>query len=140
MKIFCIFVLLKQNNNIRKFQILSNMAKPSTKKFVKIFNTISSIEEECFSEYAKTQAEIKSLRYKLIEEFFEQIGDKKFLNMAATVHSQIMVNVHNDMITFTTEPRDGNYLRFDVDEIGTTLWAVNEYTKFATVLETFSWE
>lgn len=116
------------------------MAKPNIKKFINIFNKINSIEEECFSEYAKTQAEIKSLRYKLIEEFFEQIGDKKFLNMAATVHSQIMVNAHNDMIAFTTEPRDGNYLRFDVDDTGTALWAVNEDTKFATVLETISWE
>lgn len=116
------------------------MEKPNIKKFIKIYNTINSIEEECFSEYTKTQVGIKDLRYKLIEEFFEQIGDKKFLNRAATVHSQIIVNDHNDILTFTTEPKDGNYLRFDVDDTGTTLWAVNEDTKFATVLETISWE
>lgn len=116
------------------------MEKPNIKKFIKIYNTINSIEEECFSEYTKTQTGVKDLRYKLIEEFFERIGDKKFLNMAATVHSQIIVNAHNDMLTFTTETKDGTYLRFDVDETGTTLWAVDEHTKFATALETFSWK
>lgn len=116
------------------------MEKPNIKKFIKIYNTINSIEEECFSEYTKTQMGIKDLRYKLIEEFFERIGDKKFLNMAATVHSQIIVNDHNDMLTFTTEPKDGKYLRFDIDETGTTLWTVDEDTKFASVVETFSWK
>ena len=118
------------------------MAKPDIKKFNRLVDLINECKEISTSTYEKTRAELPSLLYRLIEEFFEQIGDKKFLNMAAAMHSPVRVitRMYEGMTTIVTEPKDGQFLRLDADEFGVTLWSVNEDTKFASVVETFSWE